>query len=317
MKRSQWVISGTAAGLAGALSALTVQAYRSDMQAADQRLSLGRIAQTAAGPIEYASVGDGPPVLVVHGAGGGFDQGLYTSQAGGDDFRWFAVSRFGYLGTPMPSDASHEKQAAAHLALLDALGIQRAAVIGTSAGGPSSLLFALRYPERCSALVLVSAVSGPLPLQLGAVERFERILFRSDFFDWLLVRSSAPVLYSMLGVSPRIRARLTAAEKRWLAGFVRQIPPLQRRRLGLLWDRANLPQTGLYPLEEITAPTMVVHAADDPLVPQSHGRRTAQTIPGARLVMVENGGHLLMGRHQEAWGQVRTFLGQWSGAQPA
>ena len=80
------------------------------------------MADTRCGPIEYASVGEGLPVLLVHGAGGGFDQGL---DLGGPlsphGFRVIAMSRFGYLRTPLPADASAAAQADAHAALLDAL----------------------------------------------------------------------------------------------------------------------------------------------------------------------------------------------------
>lgn len=78
--------------------------------------------------------------------------------------RVIAVSRFGYLRTPLPADASAAAQADAHACVLDALGIRRAAVLGVSAGGPSALQFALRHPERTAALVLlVPAVYAPRP----------------------------------------------------------------------------------------------------------------------------------------------------------
>jgi pimeloyl-ACP methyl ester carboxylesterase len=105
--------------------------------------------------------------LSVHGAGGGFDQGLELAdplaRAG---FRVIAVSRFGYLRTPLPPDAS----AAAHACLLDALNIRRVAVLGTSAGGPSSMQFALRHPDRTAALVLlVPAAYAPRPNDAVAI----------------------------------------------------------------------------------------------------------------------------------------------------
>jgi len=69
--------------------------------------------------------------------------------------RVIAMSRFGYLRTPMPADASAAAQADAHLCLLDALGIRRAAVMGGSAGAPSALQMAIRHPDRVSALILL------------------------------------------------------------------------------------------------------------------------------------------------------------------
>src|SRR5689334_7090573 len=133
------------------------------MARARARISQGsRIATSRCGPIEYAETGQGPPVLVVHGAGGGFDQGLELGEdlarAG---FRVIAPSRFGYLRTPLPADASAEAQADAHACLLDALGIARAPVFGVSAGGPSSLQFCLRHPDRCKAMILLVPLAYP------------------------------------------------------------------------------------------------------------------------------------------------------------
>lgn len=76
-------------------------------------------------------------MLVVHGAGGGFDQGLALGQGLAErGWRVIAASRFGYLGTPLPRDASASAQADAHACLLDALGIERAAVLGAASSAP-------------------------------------------------------------------------------------------------------------------------------------------------------------------------------------
>ncbi len=90
--------------------------------------------QTPCGPIEYALTGDGPPLLVLHGAGGGYDQGLgFGEPLVNSGFRIIAMSRFGYLRTPLPPNASPSAQAEAHAGLLDALKIGREAVVGASA----------------------------------------------------------------------------------------------------------------------------------------------------------------------------------------
>lgn len=73
--------------------------------------------------------------------------------------RVFAVSRFGYLRTPRPDDASPEMQADAHVCLLDALDVDKAAVMGVSAGAPSALQTAIRHPARVSALVRVVPIA--------------------------------------------------------------------------------------------------------------------------------------------------------------
>lgn len=65
------------------------------------------VANLDVGPIEYAETGAGIPLLSIHGAGGGFDQGLANAaELVGGGFRIVAPSRFGYLRTPVPQDAS-------------------------------------------------------------------------------------------------------------------------------------------------------------------------------------------------------------------
>jgi hypothetical protein len=92
-----------------------------------------RIAQTALGPIEYYVMGTGPAVLVSHGCPGGYDQGLIAARLARDQrFQFIALSRPGYLRTPLCVGASPAEQADAYAALLDALHIPAAAVIGIS-----------------------------------------------------------------------------------------------------------------------------------------------------------------------------------------
>jgi len=167
--------------------------YRRDMAVAYGRIASGsRLIETRCGPIEYAEAGKGRPVLIVHGAGGGFDQGIaFGADLARRGLRTIAMSRFGYLRTPMPADASAAAQATAHVCLLDALGIESAAVIGASAGAPSAMQMAVRYPDRVGALVLaVPATYVPRPGNLPPLTtpRGTEFLFstalRSDFVFW-------------------------------------------------------------------------------------------------------------------------------------
>jgi pimeloyl-ACP methyl ester carboxylesterase len=136
---------------------VTVIAYQRDLTARWNEVGRrGFLLQTAAGPIEYAEQGTGYPLLSIHGAGGGYDQGLMiVADLVGEGFRVIAPSRFGYLGTPIPNDTSAAAQADAHAAVLDALKVDRAVVVGTSAGARSAVEFAIRHPRRVTALVLL------------------------------------------------------------------------------------------------------------------------------------------------------------------
>ena len=156
-RRAAFTLLAVVSTLAVAGSSLLIAwRFDSDMQRARARAAQGSVLlQTRCGPIEYQEAGAGVPLLAVHGSGGGHDQGMaFASKLAKQGIRVIAMSRFGYLRTPMPADASAAAQAEAHVCLLDALGIRRAAVMGGSAGAPSALQMALRHADRVSAMVL-------------------------------------------------------------------------------------------------------------------------------------------------------------------
>ena len=315
LRRTLWAAAGLAAAGFG-LSAYA--AYRHDIAAARARIATGSVvAETRCGPVEYASVGDGSPLLLVHGAGGGFDQAL---DLGGPlaqhGFRMIAMSRFGYLRTPLPADASAAAQADAHAALLDALGIARAAVLGASAGAPSAMQFALRHPERCSALVLlVPAAYVPRPDGAPSLKTPPRTLLlfdtalRSDFLFWAATRLSRDALIrSILATPPDVVKRADAAEQERVAAVLDHVLPVSARRLGLLNDAVIVTTIGRYDLERIAVPTLAISAADCLYGTYDAARYTAEHVRGARFVGYSTGGHLWVGHNDELQAEVAAFL---------
>jgi pimeloyl-ACP methyl ester carboxylesterase len=307
----------TAFLIAGAF-ALTYASYRRDITRAYERISTGsQIAQTRCGPIEYAIAGEGPPLLAVHGAGGGFDQGLELAEplarAG---FRVIAMSRFGYLRTPVPPEASAAAQADAHACLLDALNIKRAAILGASAGGPSALQFALRHPERTAALVLlVPGAYAPRPNEAPSVHtpRGTPFLFdtalRSDFLFWAMGKlAHETFMRAILGTPPELVASASASEQARVERLLEHILPVSPRRLGLLNDAAVMSSLPRYELEKITAPTLAISTPDDLYGTFDGARYTAEHVPHGRFIGYPRGGHLLVGHDAEANSQIAAFL---------
>jgi pimeloyl-ACP methyl ester carboxylesterase len=95
--------------------------YRYEKRRALHTLRLGsRVAETSAGAVEYAMRGEGTPLLALHGAGGGYEQGLGVAQLlGSENLQTIAVSRPGYRRTPLATGATLHEQARAMAALLD------------------------------------------------------------------------------------------------------------------------------------------------------------------------------------------------------
>lgn len=301
--------------------------YRRDMERAFRHSAAGsRMAETRCGPIEYIVAGSGPPVLAVHGAGGGCDQGMELAQdLPARGFGVVAMSRFGYLRTPLPSDASPSAQADAHACLLDFLGLSRVAVIGASAGAPSAMQFALRYPERTAALVLLvpaawaprTADSAPLHAPPGGRVAVD-LMLRSEFLFWAARRLMPGLMMrAVLATPPERVASAGPGERMRVRQFLEHIAPVRARRAGLLNEMAVVAALPRYDLERITAPTLVICADDDMYGTLAAARYTAGHIPQARLVRYAEGGHLLAGHGREVEAEIAAFIhaaGQGQGA---
>lgn len=316
------IVVGLSGLAAAGSSAFLYLRYRRDLRRARRRAATGsRVVETSAGPIEYAEAGEGPPILVIHGAGGGFDQSLYfagpLARAG---FRVIAPSRFGYLRTPLPPDASAEAQADAHAALLDALGVAHAAALGASAGAPSAMQLALRHPERTAALVLLVPAAYPAhvaPRSAGATREGSptatAVLFdtalRSDFLFWLAPRlARRTVLRAILATPPSVVEHASADERARVEGVLERILPVRPRRLGLLNDARVTSSLPRYELERLAAPTLAISLEDDLFLTWEGARYSAEHIPNARFLGYPSGGHLWVGHHAELMDEIVRFL---------
>ena len=262
----------------------------------------GKLLETALGPVEYGSWGQGPAVLVVHGSPGGYDQGLaFAKLIGSQRCSFITLSRPGYLQTPLRVGQTPEQQADLYATLLDALGIERAAVIGISGGGPSSLQFALRHPERCRGLALISTVSGrydevELRRALPRVRRFFNLVYNK-------LITLDPFLYLLLPVTRMQPDHMISAE------FLQSVMLYRLRKVGYANDMAQFAILPPFPLEQIAAPTFVVHGTGDTEVPFEHATRLASEIPNVKLLTINDGKHLTFYTHSHiVMPELRAFL---------
>ncbi len=273
---------------------------------------------TSRGPVEYAATGEGPAVLALHGAMGGHDQSLLLARTIGETgYRYLALSRPGYLGTPLRAGRTPEEQADLYADVLDALGIREAAVLAVSGGGPSAIHFALRHPDRCWGLVLVSTCGSRVDTRIPLSFHVVKLLARWPWFVGLMRRKTErdPDRAARRSIlDPIVRARTLRDPEAGPLLNALTLSTLDRmgaRLPGTENDIAVTRSTG-YPLEGISVPTLVVHGTADRMVPfAEHGRALAARIPGAELLAVEGGEHVAIFTHRdEARARVTRFLRQ-------
>ena len=284
--------------------------YRQDMRAAWERVRAmpSDLLDTPAGPVEYAVSGVGPPVLVSHGILGSHVEGLGMAKTYvSDDVRAIAPSRFGYLGSALPSDATPAMQADVYVRLLDHLGVDRAVVLGFSAGGTSAIELALRRPERVSALVLTSSALPPASGLPKVARPFMSVAARSDRVFWLFARLMPGILHGLMGVPKNYDP--SPEESETIRSVTASIFPVHPRRSGFIFDAfvGNLWVRNAR-LEQLDVPTLIIHAVDDSLAPYTNATGAAKRIPGAALVTIEQGGHLFLGQEQRVRDEIASFL---------
>jgi pimeloyl-ACP methyl ester carboxylesterase len=314
--RTGFGIALTGTALVG-IAAVAVRYFR-DICAARKRLdSLGsQVIETACGLIEYAQTGDGYPVLVVHGAMGGFDQGLWIARSFNiPNCRFICISRCGYLRSPVPPGANLDTQADIFASFLDRLDIQKAAVFGVSAGSTAAIRFVARHPERVSAFILLGPdVPGEIQITMPPRFVFDKLL-RSDFVYWALITFFGKWVQNTFGLAPKGYV-LTPEQAAMLKNIQKGDLPVSNRMDGIIFEtytteaeyKAQVTSASPYPLDKIQTPTLVINAVDDPLSIPSNVRAMTGQMPKARLYVVSDGGHFLFGHADEAKAEIALFL---------
>lgn len=287
--------------------------YLTDISRAYERIDgKSRIVDSPYGRIEYAEGGSGAAVLVIHGSGGGFDQGALIAEAViGKNLRWIAPSRFGYLRSTYREGATFDDQAHAYAHLLDRLGIEKVAVVALSHGGPSAMLFAVLHPERVSSLILISCgvASSSDGHQAQANQKGDALttIFRYDPIYWSASTLAKKQLMTLMGASDEVIKGLSPDQLRLVDRMIDYMNPVAPRSAGVAFDnKALLPNERI---SAIRAPTLILHAADDSLQLYRNATFAAATIPGARLKRYERGGHLLIAVERAALhAEVQKFI---------
>jgi pimeloyl-ACP methyl ester carboxylesterase len=301
------VLAGLAAGVAIPGYGVYLR-YRRDMNAARARLAAvdRHVVSTRWGAVEYAERGSGAPVLVVHGIFQHCVSGLFSVRDLFLDRRVIAPSRFGYLGSSMPPNATPAAQADAFAALLDALEIGQIDVVGFSAGATSALQLALRHPEKVKHLaVLVGNLPGS-PTAIVQPSWTKRV--NRQFMMWALRTFAPSTTAHLVAAVPRGFA-VSGDHTGYVCEFIDSLFPMSPEGFNFDLFVSNADVTN-YNLEAIGVPTLIAHTKDDQLASHEASQRAAERIPGARFVSLESGGHLMLGQQKKGRDELARFFAE-------
>ncbi len=300
--------------------------FSTDLAAARARISLGStLIETPCGLIEYQEAGTGQPLLAVHGSGGGFDQGMaFAAPLTTRGIRVIAMSRFGYLRTPMPADASAEAQADAFVCLMDALDLPTAAVMGGSAGALSALQLAVRHPDRVSGLILLVPLGYKPPDQPASaeplapwIEAAMMRVIRSDFLFWSTMQvARGKIIATVLATPPGLLDTASPAERARINAMLDGILPVSARAAGLRADTAAGKTMTPVDLSRVRAPTLIISARDDGYGTYASAAYMAGKITGARFLGFETGGHTWVGHNDEVMAAIAALVTAPQGVDP-
>jgi len=245
-------------------------------------------------PTRYLTAGEGPPLLLLHGVGDNAFDWQWVMHALVHTYQVYALDLPGSGGSakPLPdySPAFFTRFAAA---FLDALGVERAAVVGNSLGGLVGLRLALSDPERVAALGLVS--SGGLGREVTyALRSLALPGYGKLAVAWGKRRPGA--LQRALGRSALLFARPWRVPREWIKEQYRlaRLPGFLEAQLATL--RAQVGPRGqrevlVNRLSHLKVPTLVVWGARDRVLPYSQGQEAAARLPEGTLELVPDCGH--------------------------
>ncbi|MEK8130008.1 alpha/beta hydrolase [Paenibacillus filicis] len=252
--------------------------------------------------VEYSIVGQGEPVLIMHGGHSNCQEELGYRELMENGYAVITPSRPGYGTTSKELGADLIAACEAYLELLDELRIRQVHIIAISAGGPSGILFASRYPERVQSLILQSAVSGTWLTPEDKLYKSAQIMFRPSHekYLWGIIRlinnlfpsflfNSMIASFSQLNTK-QVLLQINGEDRRQFRSMLNR----QRSGHGFLIDLVLTGQDLTSVLSGIQCPTLLMHSIHDASVPMNQARIAAHRhIPNAQLCELDSWGHLI------------------------
>ncbi|MFD6321521.1 alpha/beta fold hydrolase [Streptomyces sp. NPDC001812] len=267
--------------------------------------STSRTLRTPSWRLHYNEAGKGHPVVLLHGSGPGatgWSNFAPNIPALAEHFRVIALDAPGWGASDPGLPATYDHPNAV-LELLDALGIERAALVGNSMGGSTAVTFAARYPERVSHLATMGVVAlTEFPTVYGASDGPSeglKLLFETYRRPTLenMRRLVDVMTYGQVEDAEQLaqeRLDNALAHPKHLANFVEGLAtggPVQTR-------------AALKDVTAISAPALLIHGRDDRVVSHEHSLRLLPVLQDARLVLLNKCGHWAQLEHADRFNRL-------------
>jgi pimeloyl-ACP methyl ester carboxylesterase len=264
--------------------------------------------------VSTLTIGEGPDVLLIHGLGGAKSSFLDTAAALSKRYRVHALDLPGFGGSTKPLTYQYTARSFSETVIdvMDALGIERAHLVGNSMGGRVSIEVGLRHPERvagmallCPAVAFIRREYHPivrlLRPELGVLpHRFMRRMVEAQFWSLFCDPDAVDPSVADVAVDEFQRIYGSAGARFAFLSSARNI------YLDKPFGRG-----GFYPrLNQLGCPTLFVWGTHDTLIPQAFKRHVEKWLPRAEQIVLENCGHVpQIERADEVNAMLEGFFG--------
>jgi pimeloyl-ACP methyl ester carboxylesterase len=251
--------------------------------------------------VRYLDVGDGPPVVLIHGFASAIENWVTVIPALKGKHRVIAVDLKGFGWTDRPeSDYSPQAQARLVKAVLDERGVGKVAVVAHSWGTSVAMAFALEYPDQVSRLVLYDAwlYESQLPsmFHLARADGLGELLFGA-FYDQRPDERIAQAFYDKDAVPEALVEDIERALER---------PGTRAAALAAVRGMHYAEVEGSY--GKVKVPTLLLWGREDIVTPVSVGERLLRQLPDARMTVYPRCGHFPMIEARESTRDLVSFL---------
>ncbi|MCD9025292.1 alpha/beta fold hydrolase [Cohnella silvisoli] len=251
--------------------------------------------------VEYSIIGQGEPILLMHGGHSNCNEELGYSELTERGYCVITPSRPGYGNTSKELGENVITACEAYLELLDNLRIPQVHIIAISAGGPSGIYFASRYPQRVRSLTLQSAVADKWLTPDDKLYKSAQLMFRpsNEKYLWAMMRLMNKLFPNFLFKSmipsfsklqsEQVLLQISDDDRRQFKKMLNR----QRSGYGFLIDLAQTGEDLNSVMSTIQCPTLIMHSINDATVPVEHARIAHRHIPNAQLCELDLWGHLI------------------------